>query len=89
MQEGTLHKLISDADSRLGASWYLGKPPSRSRKCLHRRVVRGCRAPPECALKSRIVACASGAVALGVEGREVGREVCHPVERRSVGRRRS
>eukprot|EP00966_Prymnesium_polylepis_P001196 27263-Prymnesium_polylepis.1 len=32
--EDTLHNLISDANSRLGASWCLCKPPSRSRKCL-------------------------------------------------------
>ena len=86
VQEGTLHKLISDADSRLGASWCLGKPPSRSRKCLHRmgrsRMPSAARV---CAsVMNRPMRMQCSRTRCRGAGSRAG-EVCHPAERQSVG----
>ena len=74
MQEGTLDMLIFGCRfaprCQLGVPWHHHEAASACTEW----AVRGCRAPPECAIQSRIVPCASGAVALSVEGRGVGRE---------------
>ena len=84
MQEGTLDMLIFGCRfaprCQLGVPWHHHEAASACTEW----AVRGCRAPPECAIQSRIVPCASGRTRCRGAGSRAG-EVCHPAERQSVG----